>query len=377
MIYFDNAASSGYKPESVINAVAGALKYLSANPGRSGHRRAVSAAGLVSHTRSLLAEYFHAGAEENIIFSAGCTHALNQAVLGTVKKGGTVVTTAMEHNSVLRPLFELRRKGLITLIVLSPNNDGIVTADEVARALTPETYMIAVTHISNVTGAVNPIAEIGALARRKEVLLLVDAAQSAGHLDVDMREMNIDLLAVPAHKGLHGPQGVGALLFSDRVRPAPIFFGGTGTDSLNVYQPEALPEALESGTLNTPGIAGLNAALRWSKQNKNHNARIIRNVVEILHQGLSEIKGVTVFSPASSPSGIVTFSVVNKSSGEVADILNTDYDIAVRGGFHCAPLMHTHLCTAETGLVRLSASADNSAYEAYKLLRAVGNIINR
>lgn len=377
MIYFDNAASSGTKPDQVINAVKGALKNLSANPGRAGHSRAVSAARLISRTRETVAEYFNFAPDENVIFTSGCTMALNTAIIGTARRGGAVVTTAMEHNSVLRPLFELQQKGIITLIIVSPNDDGIVTADMIAKALTPETYMIAVTHISNVTGAVNPIAEIGALARRKNVWFLVDGAQSAGHIDIDMTAMNIDLLAVPGHKGLYGPQGVGILLYSPRVRLMPIIYGGTGTNSHNVTQPEDPPEAFESGTLNTPGIAGLYSAVRWSAQNRAHNERIVKSVTEIIYQGLSEISGVTIYSPKDSPSGIVTFDIKNYSSGEVADILNSEYNIAVRGGLHCAPLMHKHLCTQEAGLVRVSTAHDNSAYEAYKLLKAVETIASK
>jgi cysteine desulfurase family protein len=375
MIYLDNAASSGFKPDNVINSIKNTLKYISANPGRSAHGRALCAARLIGKTRALVSEYFNGFCDDNVIFTSGCTMSLNLAVIGTAIRGGTVVTTALEHNSVLRPLYELRQKGIINLVITSPDGQGAVTAKEINDALTPDTYLVAISHISNVTGVMNPIEEIGALCRKKKILFLVDAAQSAGHVPIDCRTSHIDMLAISAHKGLHGPQGAGALLFDGgAVRLHPIIYGGTGTSSDEIAQPEDSPEAFESGTLNTPGIAGLNAGIRYVAENARHIEKTVDNITGIIYDGLSAIKNLTLFSPRKSPSGIVTFAVKDITSSTVGDILNSKYDIAVRSGLHCAPLIHRHLCTLETGLVRASVGPDNTAYEAYRFIKAVNEI---
>ena len=269
MIYLDNSASSYYKPQQVINAVANALQYLPANAGRSGHSEALKGAKLVLNARNKSAEFLGL-TNGNIIFTDNCTGAINMAIMGVVKKGH-IVTTVYEHNAVLRTLYALKNSGIISLSVAMPNERGQITADGVQKHLTEQTFMVVVNHISNVTGAINDIAGIGELCRKKGIIFLVDGAQSVGYEKVNMDEMKIDLLAVAPHKGLHAPQGVGVLAVRDGIDLKAVRFGGTGTESDKLSQPQTLPEGLEVGTLPIPAIAGLTSAIEWTKKHENDN----------------------------------------------------------------------------------------------------------
>ncbi len=371
MIYFDNAATTFRKPESVINAAVSAMQYLGANPGRSGHSLSLRAGMLVYSTRKKLAKLLGAGDAERIVFSLNCTQALNTAILGTVVGGGNVVTTTMEHNSVLRPLFELQRAGRITVSIAEPNERGVVTADAIERALTPRTYLVAVNHVSNVTGAVAPIDEIGRLCRKRNLRLLVDGAQSVGYGDIDMNEQNIDFLAVAPHKGLHALQGVGVLAIGPHVDVRPTFFGGTGTLSESVFQPRELPESLESGTLPTPAIAALNAAITHHEKTRAETRRRLRELSAYTLEKLASVRGIKIYTAPDTYNGIVSFNIANLGSMDACNILSAQYDIAVRGGLHCAPLIHRYLGTLKSGMIRVSLSADNTFPEVDFFLRAV------
>jgi len=376
MTYFDNAATSFFKPESVQKAVCAAMKFLSANPGRSGHSLSVKAAQLVHKTRKKTADFIGLSSGD-IIFCLNCTQALNFAILGSVREGGHVVTTVYEHNSVLRPLFELKRAGRITLTVLPPDADGAVSAAIVQRALTDRTYLVATNHVSNVTGAVTHVKEIGSLCRRKGILYLVDAAQSCGYGSVSMDEDSIDLMAIAPHKGLHAPQGLGVLAVRENIPLLPVLSGGTGTDSTSVYQPHGLPEAFESGTLPTPAIAGLSAGLLWTREHMEEGREKLSLLGEYALSNLREIPGVAVFSAPGAAGGIIPFNIGCLHSADVANILSEQYDICVRGGLHCAPLMHKHLGTLDQGIVRASLGADTTWAEVNFLLRAVREIAGK
>lgn len=374
MIYFDNSATSHHKPECVINAAVNAMKSLSANPGRSGHSLSLKAGMLVYATRKKAAQLVGIHDPERIIFTLNCTQALNLAISGSVHSGGNVITTGNEHNSVLRPLFELQRAGRITVTIVPPNEKGIVTAETIERALTPRTYMVAVNHISNVTGAVTPVDEIGKLCRKRRILFLVDGAQSVGYGDIDMREQNIDMLAVAPHKGLHALQGVGILALAPDVCLRPVIFGGTGTQSESVFQPTELPEALESGTLPTPAIAALNAAITHNEKTRGESRRKLRELSMYLLESIQRISGIRIYTAPDTYNGMVSFNIDGISSMDAGNLLSSQYDIAVRGGLHCAPYIHRHLGTLKEGIVRASLSSDNTFGEIDFFLRAIREI---
>lgn len=378
MIYFDNSASTIYKPREVVCAAANALRFLSANPGRSGHSAAMRGAALVASARRKCAAFFGLKDCDGVIFTENCTEALNLAIFGTARRGH-VMTTALEHNSVLRPLYALKSRGNVSFSVVSPGCGGAMTAEAVERAIRPDTYLVVVNHVSNVTGAIAPIAEIGRVCRRRDVLFLVDGAQSGGYVDIDMDEMNVDMLAIAPHKGLHAPQGVGALLVGDRAKAAlrPILYGGTGTASDELSQPSDFPDGFEAGTLPGPAIAGLCAALCRCEREGYKDREIINELSLRLRRGLYSIDGVKILSPENALSGIVAFNVRDYDSGEVADILSSEYDICVRAGLHCAPLAHKYLGTLGRGAVRVSLGYDNTLREVDFFLRAVGEIAGK
>lgn len=373
MIYFDNAATSGYKPEAVIDAVTHTLRHVSANPGRSGHILAVKAAMIVAETRELLAEAMKHCDSDSVIFTQNCTDALNLAILGP-DLHGQVITTANEHNSILRPLFELERRRKIRLTIVQPGQDGRIGIDGIIRAARHDLAMIAVNHISNVTGAVADIAAIGKYARDSRAIMLVDGAQSGGNLPIDMKSMNIDLLALAPHKGFHAMQGLGALLFSSRVNLRPIRFGGTGTESVNPFQPLIPPEAFESGTLATPAIAAFKAGIKWAYESMGARSEAVRKLSRQILEGLTKIRGVRLLTDVQCETGVISFNIKSMGSSEVADILNSQYEICVRPGLHCAPLIHRHFGTVMQGAVRASVSSENTQEEADFFLNAVREI---
>ena len=374
MIYFDNAATTRDKPECVVSSAIGAIKNLSANPGRSGHSLSLKAGMLVYSTRKKAADLLGVSDPERIIFTLNCTQALNTAIMGTVAEGGNVVTTVNEHNSVLRPLFELQRAGRITVSLAEPNERGVITAESIERALTSRTYLVAVNHVSNVTGATANIDEIGKLCRKCGVKFLVDGAQSVGYADVNIAEQNIDYLAVAPHKGLHALQGVGILAIGKDSQVRPLIYGGTGTQSESVLQPKELPESLESGTLPTPAIAALNSAISYNEKVRADTRRKLRDLSAYILEGLKRISGITIYTAPDSHGGLITFNIDGIDSMDASNILSSQYDIAVRGGLHCAPLIHRHLGTLRSGAIRASLSGENTFGEADYFIRAVREI---
>lgn len=368
MIYFDNAASGGRKPDCVQSAVCSAVK-VCANPGRSGHKLALACALTVEEARKALNDFFNGYGFDRTVFTKNCTEALNIALFGVLKKGDHVVTTPMEHNSVLRPLERLKRAGVITYDVCPLSNDGNVAPQAIASLIKRNTRLIAVTAASNVTGATPPLKAIRAVIP-KPVLFLCDGAQGGGHVPIDMQGAGIDLLTLAGHKGLMAIQGSGALLFSERVDPAPLLFGGTGSLSVSLDMPDFYPDALEAGTVSYPAIVSLLEGVRYLSQRFSSARERTLALTSYLIEGLKNIQGYRLYANPNE-SGIVAFSHERLQSEAIAGALSARFDIAVRGGLHCAPLMHQALGTLDNGLVRASFSHFNDVKEIDELLSAL------
>lgn len=374
MIYLDNSATTAYKPKCVKGAVTACMDCLSANAGRSGHKKSVSAAMLVYRTRRKLCDFI--GCDGEAAFTLNCTEALNLAILGGAVYGGHVITTVREHNSVLRPLYELERSGKISLSVAVPDSAGRIDFNVIRPLIKNNTYMVAVNHVSNVTGQVCDIESIGQGLKGSGIKLLVDAAQSAGYLPIDMVKTGISFLAVAPHKGLHAIQGAGALCIANGLKLRPIKFGGTGTQSLSTFQPADIPECYESGTLPLVAIAALNRALDWTKENFSEQNETVSRLTLKLYEGLKNIPNVRLISDENSQ-GIAAFNIGALSSDRVCDVLDGKYSIAARGGLHCAPLIHKYNGTVKSGAVRMSVGCDNTDAEIERTLEAVNEIAAR
>lgn len=372
MIYLDNSATSGHKPASVIDTACSVIKYLNANGGRSGHRLSKTASNYVYSCRKKLSEFFGADNPSRVIFTKNCTEALNIAIQGGIT-GGRVLTSALEHNSTLRPLYTMEKNGIISLTVIEPENNRFITVSDVKKHFSPSVTAVCLNAVSNVTGESANLNEIGEFLKDKNVLFIVDGAQCAGHIKIDIKRLNIDMLAVAGHKGLHSIQGVGALILSKRANPNPIMQGGTGTESFNTFQPDCYPEKLESGTLNLPAICSLEEGVSYAEKNLSFSAGELLSQTKYLIENLNQINGVKCYSTPNK-FGIVSFSVKGFPSSEVSEILSDKFDIAVRGGYHCAPLTHKLLKTEQDGLVRVSSSLFNTKRELNLLLSAVRKI---
>lgn len=360
MIYFDNAATGGFKPRAVTDATESVIRFLNSNPARSSHRLALTGAKIIGECRETLASFFNSPMEK-VIFTKNCTEALNLAIFGTLKVGGHVITTVFEHNSVLRPLYALKNKNLIELDVISPDNKTPLEL-LIKNKIKPNTYLIITTAVSNVTGYALPVKNIGKIAKENNLLYLVDGAQAGGHILLDLKEDNINMLSLAGHKGLYGIMGSGVLIFDENTEIEPLIYGGTGTESFNLNQTLPYPEKLEAGTLNLPAISALNEGVKYVKNNVKSFGAHLYSATETLIENIKNINNVVCYS-LPNESGICAFKLKNLPSAEVCDILNSNYDIAVRGGFHCAPLMHKFLKTDDEGLVRVSLAVQNSTNE--------------
>ena len=368
-IYLDNAATSHPKPPEVVEAVRLAMTELNGNPGRSGHRRALAGARKMNECRETLARFLDSPQLSRLCFCFNCTDALNLGIKGVLRRGDHVVSTLLEHNSVLRVLEELRRAGAIEVTLLEPRGH-FVEPEQFVRALRPGTRLAIVTQASNVTGALQPVAAICEAMRSRGVLTLVDGAQAAGHLPVSVRDIGCDLYAFPGHKGLLGPQGTGGLYAVCPLRP--LREGGTGSTSDQMTQPLDPPDRYESGTMNLPGLCGLCAGTRLLES---HQAEYLHNERERtreLLEGLREIRNLVVYGPESVSDrvGVVSFNLGDYESSYVADWLDR-HQIAVRGGLHCAPGTHRLLGTLSRGAVRASIGRANTSEEIHALLRAL------
>lgn len=375
MIYLDNAATSMPKPKSVSRAVISAIEQYG-NPGRSGHQASLDAGRAIYDCRAALASFFHADDPLRFIFCMNCTDALNQAIKGMLPEGGHVVTTALEHNSVLRPLHALKEQQLVGLTIIPPHADGYIEPNDIAREITPGTRLVVVTQASNVTGAVQPIEAIADICYRKAVPLLVDGAQSAGCMPVDLSVPGIDLFAFPGHKGLLGPQGSGALYIRDSCSPLPLREGGTGSASMLLTQPLDLPDRYESGTAPTPAIAGLHAGTQFVKANLRDILAVEKRRTEELWEGLNSINNVTLYGPAPDQPrvGVITFNIGSLDPSMAADALFAEYGIACRAGLHCAPLAHRFLGTGKRGAIRFSVGPFTTLEDVKAAVKAVYRI---
>jgi cysteine desulfurase family protein len=388
MVYLDNAATSYPKPPEVHEAAARFLQTLGANPGRGGHRMAVGASRAMEEARLALARFVNAGdTPERVVFTLNCTDALNLGIKGFVRgvrrrEAGVphVVTSHAEHNSVSRPLEQLARDGLVTLTRVALDASGWIDPDEVGRAIRAETRLVALTHGSNVTGAVQPIEAIGRVVRERgdgRVALLVDAAQTIGVEPVDVQRACVDLLAFPGHKALYGYPGTGALYVGPRVDVQPWREGGTGGDSKHPVQPDEYPHRLEGGTHNTVGIASMRAGLAFvERSGRDAIRRHELALADRLLAGLADLPKVTVHGPRGLDGRVATvsFGVMGYASQDVGAILDSSFDIAVRAGLHCAPYCHQQLGTYPDGTVRASIGAFNTAEDVDALLDAVRQI---
>ncbi|MCY3021362.1 MAG: aminotransferase class V-fold PLP-dependent enzyme [Planctomycetota bacterium] len=397
MIYFDNAATSYPKPPEVFDFMLKFMREAGGNPGRAGHRMATGAEAMIGECRNALSKFFGVKDPARCIFTLNCSDALNMAIKGVLRAGDHVVTTALEHNSINRPLQRMADEGFITLTRVAPSEQGAWHTEEIVRAVTPKTRLVALTHCANVTGVVNPVVELGRTLRAATggdargttnvpfvagggPLLLVDAAQTGGVVPLDMEAACIDLLALAGHKGLYGPTGTGALLLGARLPEDALGFwreGGTGGDSTKPHQPSELPHRLEGGTPNTMGIAGLLAGVRFL--NRAGAGKPLEHEREIMKYLIGELEGdkrFTIYGTRnlSRKVGVLSLTIKDRDPVEVATILDQSFAIAVRPGLHCAPYTHKHLGTFPNGTVRLSPGFFNTLDEAAQVVKALREV---
>lgn len=378
MVYFDNSASTYNKPKEVLKTTINAINNYSANPGRSGHKLSAKTSEKVFEVRKQVCEFINADKVENVVFTHNCTDALNMAVLGTVNIGGHIICSSNAHNSLSRPIFELEKQGLIEVTIVEPKDRKMLTLDDILPYVQPNTYLIAVNHVSNVNGDASDISAIGEYCAQNCILFLVDCAQSLGHIKINMQHQHIDLLAIAPHKGLYALQGVGIFAFSVRANPKPIRFGGTGTDSISLLQPLEYPESLESGTVATPNILSIGAGLSFVKNNFDIINKKIDDLATYLLFELDKLENVITYtSPENISFGVIGFNINNVDSAELATILSSEFNICVRGGLHCASLKHKELNTVEQGVVRVSLSYFNTFSECEYFIKCIKKIIKR
>jgi len=377
MIYLDNAATSWPKPESVYQTMDEFLREKGGNPGRGSHSMAVAARETVEETRMLVARLINAPEMERVIFTFNCTDALNLGLKGLLRPGDHVITSCIGHNSLVRPLRKLEQKGVkVTRLPPSPEA-GVVSAQDIEEAITRDTKLVVTTHASNVTGVIQPIEEYGATARKHNLIFMVDAAQTAGKYPIDVQAGNIDLLAFSGHKGLLGPPGTGVLYVGSQVDLDSLREGGTGSYSELEEQPLDLPYRYESGTVNSVGISGLGAGLKFifsegrEKIQTNHQF-----LVDRLLEGLSNIPRLILYTAKdrSKQAPIISFNIEGYEPGEVGAILDQAFDIKVRTGLHCAPAAHKTLGTYPLGTIRLSPGYFNTVEEIDVTLQALDRI---
>ena len=374
MLYLDNAATSFPKPEVVYRELQDYLRRDGANPGRGGHQWAVRVEKTLDDTRSLLARFFGMDDYRRVIFTLNGTDSLNMAIKGVVRPGDHVVTSLLEHNSVSRPLKQLESDGIISLTQLPFSQEGFIDPDDFRRALTSRTRLVVLLHASNVLGTMQPIAEVGGICRRHQALFLVDAAQTAGILPIDMQGMQIDLLAFPGHKAMFGPPGTGVLLVGHRVQPVPWREGGTGFDSEDPVQPRQLPYLLEGGTPNTLGVAALRAGLGFVTGEgldriRGHEQRLLTRLIESLRDNPK----IRLYGSLdlSRRVGSLALNREGYTASEVGMILDNAFEIAVRPGLHCAPYLHRQLGTAPEGAIRISPGYFNTEEDIERCLSAL------
>lgn len=376
MIYLDNAATTYPKPEKVYDKILDCMKNYCANPGRAGHKLAMRAAREIYDARENIAKLFNIDNPMSIVFTHNATDSLNLAIKGTVQSGDHIITTSMEHNSVIRPIKSLEKHGIENTIVQC-DSEGFLNCEDIRKAIKPNTKLIVTTHASNVCGTLVDIKSIGEIAKENNILYLVDASQTAGVYDIDVKEINIDMLAAPGHKCLLGPQGTGILYIRDGLNIDILKEGGTGSKSEDLFQPELLPDKYESGTHNTPGIAGLNEGVKFIFEEGIDNIRKHEeSLCQYMLDRLKEVPQVKVYGPKDSKkrAAVISINIGTMDSGEITFLLDSEYNIATRSGIHCAPLAHQSLGTLEQGAVRFSFGYFNTKGEIDKAIEALKEI---
>lgn len=374
-IYCDQAATSFPKPRAVIEAVSSFLTNTSGSPGRSAHRYAIEAGRAVFEARETVTDFFNCPSSEQVVFTANVTESLNLVLSGLLQPGDHVVTTSMEHNSVMRPLQYLKESRKVDFTVVSCDDQGRLAPKNIQKALRPETRLVVVNHASNVTGTILPIEAVGEI--KGNAFFLIDAAQSAGVIPIDMQKAKVDFLAFTGHKSLLSTTGIGGLCLSKDIRLNPLKRGGTGSRSESWAHPDFLPDRYEGGTPNTVGIVGLNAGIKFIQEQgleriRAHELQLIRQMMD----GLNAIKGVKIYGPraADEKTGIVSLNIEGKSPSEVCLVLDRKYGIMTRGGLHCAPIAHKTIGTFPNGTVRLSLGYFNTMEEVDQVIRAIYEI---
>lgn len=373
MNYLDNAATSYPKPDAIYQNLGNWIQKYGANPGRSGHRFGLETNRVIYETRELLNELFCGDNPLHFVFTANATESINLVIMGLLKDGDHVVTTETEHNAVLRPL-ELAKQRGVEITVVPVNDEGIVDPLEIEEAIRNQTKLVVCTHASNVTGAIQPIEEIAAIVEKKSCYFLVDAAQSAGVLPIDLRNTPIDFLAMTGHKSLYGLQGVGVLFLRNPEVLPVVKAGGTGSRSQDLIQPVVMPDRFEPGTLNTPGILGLREGIKFILEEGIENLYQTEwTLTQKLIEGLKKIPQVKVYGPKLGKPRVpvVSFNLSDLDSAELSYILDEEYDIVTRGGLHCAPLIHRKLGTLNQGAVRVSLSAFTTEKEIQAVIQAI------
>ena len=377
MIYLDNAATSWPKPEIVYKTMDEFLRTKGGNPGRGSHSVALGARQTVDETRMLVARFINAPEINRVIFTLNCTDALNLGLKGLLKPGDHVVTSCIGHNSLVRPLRKLESLGVkVTWVPPSPDS-GILSPRDIEAAITKDTKLVVVTHASNVTGVIQSIEEYGAVTRRRNLIFMVDAAQTAGKYPIDVQASNIDLLAFSGHKGLFGPPGTGALYIGNRVNLDSLREGGTGSYSEEEEQPVILPDRHESGTQNSVGISGLGAGLKYIRNEGLEKIRTReQSLTDTLIEGLSKIPGIVLYISKDrlKQAPVISFNIKGFTPGDVGTILDQTFDIKVRTGLHCAPMMHKTIGTFPLGTIRLSPGYFNSLEEIEMTIKAIDRI---
>jgi cysteine desulfurase family protein len=379
MIYLDNGATTFPKPKVVTDKIMECYLGYAGNPGRSGHKLAMKMDLEIYETREKICKLINGTEVLNVIFTFNATDSLNLAIKGVLEEGDHVITTSMEHNSVLRPLNQLRKEGKIELSIVYADDKGYIDPQKIFEALTPNTKMIVTTHMSNVFGTIVDIKAIGDFCKENNILYLVDASQSIGVLDIDVQEMNIDLLAFPGHKALFGPMGTGALYIKEGIIVKPLKEGGTGSYSHSIDQPDLYPDSLESGTPNGVGIIALGKGIDFINEVgleniRNHEMNLKNHFIELLKDN----EDVILYGTLDDRQGaVVSLNVKDMDSSEISYILSDEFDIYTRPGFHCAPLAHKTMGTEELGAIRFSFGYYNTLEEVEKTVEALLNIIER
>lgn len=381
MIYLDNAATSWPKPPEVLKAMVDVLERAGGNPGRSGHRLSIEAARVVYDTREDIARFFNTSDPSRVIFTTNATHAINIVLKGLLKPGDRVVTSSMEHNAVMRPLRRLEKQG-VNLHIVRCAPDGSIDMNDIDAAIDSSTRLVVLIHASNVVGTITPVGQVATMAHRAGALLLVDAAQTAGALPIDMKAAGIDFLAFTGHKGLHGPPGIGGLIIGDNVDTSqiePLMRGGTGSQSELEEQPEYLPDKFESGTPNIVGIAGLCAGIKWLLD-KGIEAlqEYKKELTSSLINGLSNIPDIKLYgaSDLDKRTAIVSFTATGRQVSEIGFRLDEQYGILTRVGLHCAPAAHRTIGTFPEGTVRLAPGVFTTKEDISKTISAIAKIIS-